>query len=367
MAAPHTTPRPPLTPAQKNVVYLVVTIIGALGAASFGSAYNAVSTWAAANGFHHPWSTLLPLVLDGAVVASLIGGVLFTSLGMHRWWMHLVSAGLAFPTVYLNWHAGDTKTSSIAHAAVAAVYIVFAEIGQWALRSWMRREGLLPRDVIRGSRWLVSPVQTFRIWMRMIKWEITSYAEALEAEKQRLRAVATARRLFGRRWRSKIGGDVRLSLSLGEATAEDIREHAERLAAERATRNAPRPVPPGPEQKPEERPERTVEQNPGPKPKRKTERPNPAPRSRPRSTGTAMSALSPDELRVLDRIRSDSNGTPSVRTITAGFRAEGLTIATAAAMELARELKADAGNPDRPGALDAALAGSQGGNGDDLI
>jgi hypothetical protein len=231
--AANTAPRPPLTPAQKRVIKVVVTIIGALGLASFGQAFTAVSGWAYRNGFIYPWADMLPLILDGAVVASLIGAVLFTSLNMHRWWMHFVSAGLAFPTIYLNWNAGSTQSSSVAHAAVAAVYIVFAEIGQWALRSWMRREGILPHDVIRGSRWLVAPVQTCRIKMRMIKWEISSYAEALDAEKQRLRAVATARREFGRRWRTKIGGDVRLGLSLGEITAEDIKALTSRLATER--------------------------------------------------------------------------------------------------------------------------------------
>jgi hypothetical protein len=372
MSAPrNATPRPPLTPAQKRVIKLVVAIIGVLGLASFGQAYSAVSGWAGAHGFHRPWSTTLPLILDGAVVASLMGAVLFTSLNMHRWWMHLVSLGLAFPTIYLNWSAGDTRTSSLAHAAVASVYIVFAEIGQWALRSWMRREGILPHDVIRGSRWLVAPVQTSRIKMRMIKWEISSYAEALDAEKKRLRAVATARRLFGRRWRSKIGGDVRLGLSLGEVDDAYIKALAFRLAAERGTRNAPPAVPTAaPRNVPtaaEHAEHSDAERAPSNPAERKTERSTAAPKPRPaRTTGTALAALTAEELLVLDRISGDNNGKPSVRAITAGFRAERLTISQAAALELARVLKADADNPDRAGALDSAIAARQGGNSDEL-
>jgi hypothetical protein len=317
---------------------------------------------------------MLPLILDGAVVASLIGAVLFTSLNMHRWWMHLVSVGLAFPTIYLNWNAGGTQSSSVAHAAVASVYIVFAEIGQWALRSWMRREGILPHDVIRGSRWLVAPVQTSRIKMRMIKWEISSYAEALDAEKQRLRAVATARRLFGRRWRSRIGGDVRLGLSLGEVDADHIKALAFRLAAERGTPSVPPTVPQSVPTVPQNVPpvaehaERNdTERVPSKRAERKPERS--AKPSTPRSAGnagTALTALTLAELLVLDRISGDNNGKPSVRAITAGFRAERLTIAQAAAMELARVLKADADNPDRAGALDSAISARREGDGNDL-
>lgn len=250
MSQPNATEkRPPLTTMQKRVVGVVVAITGLLGVASFGSSYQAVSNWAGGHNFTWPWGTMLPLILDGAVVASLTGAVLATSLNIHRWWMHLLSLLLASPTVYLNWQAGTAvghamqdRSGSIAHAAVACVYIVFAELGQWALRTWMRKEGILPHDVIRGLRWIVAPVQTSRIKIRMIKWEIPKYSEALEAEKERLRAVATARRLFGRRWRSKIGVDVRLKLSLGEVTAEHITALASRLATERRDTAAGTPV-----------------------------------------------------------------------------------------------------------------------------
>nr|WP_319273437.1 hypothetical protein [Streptomyces sp. ID03-2B] len=71
-------------------------------------------------------------------------------------------------------------------------------------------------DKIRASRWLLAFPSTFALWRRMTLWEVTSYADALTRERERLLARAELRERHGRRWRSQTPRRERVLLKLGE-------------------------------------------------------------------------------------------------------------------------------------------------------
>jgi hypothetical protein len=56
---------------------------------------------------------------------------------------------------------------------------------------------------VRWSRWLLPPIPTFRLWRKMILWEIRRYDDMIAAEQDRLVYQADLRMRFGRAWQWK--------------------------------------------------------------------------------------------------------------------------------------------------------------------
>jgi hypothetical protein len=56
---------------------------------------------------------------------------------------------------------------------------------------------------VRLTRWLLSPVPTFRLSRRMKLWELRSYEQVIKLEQERLVYQARLRSRFGRAWRRK--------------------------------------------------------------------------------------------------------------------------------------------------------------------
>ncbi len=109
-------------------------------------------------------------------------------------------------TVWLNVSAahGDI-TGMVMHAAMPILFITFIEAVRHAIR---RRAGIAAGTVREGvptARWLLAPFSTFRLWRRMILWQITSYPDALQAEQRRRHALALLDDHYGRKWKRKPG------------------------------------------------------------------------------------------------------------------------------------------------------------------
>ncbi len=56
---------------------------------------------------------------------------------------------------------------------------------------------------VRLTRWLLSPVPTFKLWRRMKLWELRSYEQVIKLEQDRLIYQARLQARFGRNWRRK--------------------------------------------------------------------------------------------------------------------------------------------------------------------
>src|SRR5690606_33950891 len=96
----------------------------------------------------------------------------------------------------------------VMHAAMPVLFITFIEAVRHAIR---RRAGIAAGTVREGvpvARWLLAPLSTFRLWRRMVLWQITSYPDALRAEQRRRHALALLDDHYGRKWKSKAPADV---------------------------------------------------------------------------------------------------------------------------------------------------------------
>jgi hypothetical protein len=168
------------------------------------------------------WAWLVPIVVDLTVFVFSGVDLVLARLDMGhplaRWTVYGATGG----TVWLNYSAGGTPAGRVAHVLMPAIWVVFVEL----MRHVVRRQTNLSigghRESIPAARWFLSPWPTLKLWRRMVLWRVNSYPRALDQEKMRLGAVATAREMHGRLWRYKISPLTRLQINLGELGAHDL-------------------------------------------------------------------------------------------------------------------------------------------------
>jgi hypothetical protein len=71
------------------------------------------------------------------------------------------------------------------------------------------------RQPIPIARWTLALPSAFRLWRRMVLWQITSYPAALEMEQRRLHALHRLATHFGENWRTRVPADITWMLDKG--------------------------------------------------------------------------------------------------------------------------------------------------------
>jgi hypothetical protein len=151
----------------------------AVAAMGYITSFDNLMTYAKKHGFLV--APALPIGLDLGIPALLLLDSLRPSAYL-RW----SAWGLTAFTVFANAAVtpGGGITSAVLHAVMPAVAVVFFETARHL------REDPSRMDRIRFARYAVSPVRTVRLRVRMIRWEVTSYADALRLESAILLARA---------------------------------------------------------------------------------------------------------------------------------------------------------------------------------
>ncbi|WP_314171483.1 DUF2637 domain-containing protein [Streptomyces winkii] len=209
---------PPFGKAEKALLVAVVpagVAVGGLGlATSFGSVARAAERWH----FASPW--MLPVGIDAAIPVFTAANLLLIRLDMRLSWVRWVPWALTFVTCWLNVAAGDSLSAKVAHGTMPLLWVGLSEVVAhvYAVRIGAATGARMER--IRKSRWLLAPRSTFALWRRMTLWEITSYREALEREKERQLARAGLRERYGHRWRREAPLRERVLLKLGDVAPD---------------------------------------------------------------------------------------------------------------------------------------------------
>ena len=169
------------------------------------------------------WAWLVPIVVDLTVFVfsgvDLVLARLDMSHPLARWTVYGATGG----TVWLNYAAGGSAAGRVAHVLMPSIWVVFVELMRHVVRRQVNLSTASHREPIPAARWFLSPWPTLKLWRRMVLWRINSYPRALDQEKMRLGAVATAREMYGRFWRFRISPLTRLQINLGEVGAGDLR------------------------------------------------------------------------------------------------------------------------------------------------
>ncbi|MFC9031226.1 DUF2637 domain-containing protein [Streptomyces arboris] len=215
---------PPLTRPEMGLAGFGALAAAGVGALGLISSFDAVSDAAAGWGFSEAW--MVPVGMDVAIPVFSVANLLLIRMDMPLAWVRFVPWVLTLVTCGLNVSAGQGLWAKVAHGTMPLLWVVFSEIGAHIYASRIGAVTGRRMDKIRASRWLLAFPSTFALWRRMTLWEVTSYADALTRERERLLARAELRERHGRRWRSQTPRRERVLLKLGELNPATEQEPA---------------------------------------------------------------------------------------------------------------------------------------------
>ncbi|RFS81816.1 DUF2637 domain-containing protein [Actinomadura spongiicola] len=241
----------PLTRAQKILAGVGgVFFAGLAGLGGYGS-------FASVRDVAEPWfgdqAWIVPAGVDLGILALVSVALLLEWLAMPMPALRWMAMAFTGATVWLNVSAahGDA-TGMVMHAAMPVLFVTFIEAVRHAIR---RRAGIAAgtvREGIPATRWMLAPLSTFRLWRRMVLWQITSYPQALVAEQRRRHALALLGAHYGRKWKAKAPADVVWMLRDGVMLDQALTRVTE-LTAPEPTVPEPRVPEPPPKKAPQKK------------------------------------------------------------------------------------------------------------------
>ncbi|GHG97375.1 DUF2637 domain-containing protein [Streptomyces lanatus] len=205
---------PPLTRPEMGLAGLGALAAAGVGALGLIASFDAVSEAAARWGFGEPW--MLPVGIDVAIPVFTVANLLLIRMDMALAWVRFVPWVLTLVTCGLNVAAGQGMWAKVAHGTMPLLWVVFSEIGAHIYAVRIGAVTGRRMEKIRFSRWVLAPLSTFALWRRMTLWEVTSYAVALERERERQLARADLRERYGRNWRRETPRRERVLLRMGD-------------------------------------------------------------------------------------------------------------------------------------------------------
>jgi hypothetical protein len=176
---------------------------------------------------HVPMPLLVPVGIDGGLVGTVLLDIMLTWTGYPVWWLRWLARLLTLGTVAANAAAGwpDPVATGL-HLAAPVMILAVVE----ATRSVLLRRSVPEvsrREPVPLARWILAPSSSFTLWRRMVLWQVTSYRDALDTEKRRLRALFRLRHKYGAEWTRHVPDDLAWMLHDGVLLEEALRQVAE--------------------------------------------------------------------------------------------------------------------------------------------
>ncbi|WP_371097140.1 DUF2637 domain-containing protein [Streptomyces sanglieri] len=196
---------------------LVATVAGGavlIAAIGFAGSYAAVRGLAERKHFGK-FALVFPIGIDAGIIVLLALDLLLSWMRMpfpllrHTAWL-LTAATIAFNAAA----AWPDPLGVGMHAVIPVLFVVVVEAARTAVGRLADITADRHIEPVRLSRWLLSPVPTFRLWRRMKLWELRSYEQVINLEQDRLIYQAHLQARFGRNWRRKAPVELRLPLRL---------------------------------------------------------------------------------------------------------------------------------------------------------
>jgi hypothetical protein len=195
-----------LSRAQRWAAGGVVLAAGCLLAYGVAGSYASVTHLASAHGV--PLPRLVPVGIDGGLVGTVLLDIVLTWTGFPVWWLRWLARFLTVAMITANGAAGwpDLVATGL-HLAAPVMILAVTEAARSVL---LRRPapGESRREPIPLARWLLAPWPTWKLWRRMVLWEITSYRVAINTEQRRMRALYQLRSRYGASWERQVPDDL---------------------------------------------------------------------------------------------------------------------------------------------------------------
>ncbi|MER5352606.1 DUF2637 domain-containing protein [Kitasatospora sp. NPDC002551] len=178
--------RPVLKPIHKWLIGGVAVGALIIAAIGFWGSYLAVRDIAFRKGMGD-FARIFPIGVDAGILVLL-------TLDLVLAWLR-IPFPLLRPTAWLFTVATIAFNASASwpdplgvgmHAVIPILFIIVSEAGRHSVARLARLSSDRSIDRIRLIRWVLAPVQTWRLWRRMQLWEIRSLDEAIHGEQARL-------------------------------------------------------------------------------------------------------------------------------------------------------------------------------------
>ncbi|WP_434594512.1 DUF2637 domain-containing protein [Streptomyces sp. A5-4] len=192
-----------LTRTHRILIGVVVTGAVLIAAIGFAGSYAAVRELAEQKGFGD-FSLVFPIGIDAGICVLLALDLLLTWMRIPFPLLRQTAWLLTIATIAFNGAASWPDPLGVGmHAVIPVLFVVSVEAARHAVGRIADITADKHMDGVRLTRWLLSPLPTFKLWRRMKLWELRSYEQVIKLEQDRLIYQARLQARFGRAWRRK--------------------------------------------------------------------------------------------------------------------------------------------------------------------
>ncbi|MFI6652021.1 DUF2637 domain-containing protein [Streptomyces sp. NPDC050529] len=205
-----------LTRTHRILIGLVVAGAVLIAAIGFAGSYAAVRELALEKGFGN-FSLVFPIGIDAGICVLLSLDLLLTWLRIPFPLLRQTAWLLTAATIAFNGAAAWPDPLGVGmHAVIPVLFVVSVEAARHAVGRIADITADKHMEGVRLTRWLLSPIPTFKLWRRMKLWELRSYEQVIKLEQDRLIYQARLQARFGRSWRRKAPVESLMPLRLAK-------------------------------------------------------------------------------------------------------------------------------------------------------
>ncbi|MFJ9765051.1 DUF2637 domain-containing protein [Streptomyces erythrochromogenes] len=203
-----------LTRTHRILIGVVVAGAVVIAGIGFAGSYAAVRELAEKKGFGS-FSLVFPIGIDAGICVLLALDLLLTWLRIPFPLLRQTAWLLTAATIAFNGAASWPDPLGVGmHAVIPILFVVTVEAARHAVGRIADITADRHMEGVRITRWLLSPVPTFKLWRRMKLWELRSYEQAIGMEQDRLIYQARLQARYGRFWRQKAPVEALMPLKL---------------------------------------------------------------------------------------------------------------------------------------------------------
>ncbi|MET9674952.1 DUF2637 domain-containing protein [Streptomyces sp. NPDC006482] len=203
-----------LTRTHRILIGLVIAGALIIAGIGFAGSYAAVRELAVDKGFG-TFSYFFPIGIDAGICVLLALDLLLTWLRIPFPLLRQTAWVLTAATIAFNGAAAWPDPLGVGmHAVIPILFVVSVEAARHAVGRIADITADKHMEGVRLTRWLLSPVPTFRLWRRMKLWELRSYEQVIKLEQERLIYQARLQARYGRSWRRKAPVEALMPLRL---------------------------------------------------------------------------------------------------------------------------------------------------------
>ncbi|MGP3635482.1 DUF2637 domain-containing protein [Streptomyces sp. 24-1644] len=192
-----------LTRTHRILIGIVIAGAVLIAAIGFAGSYAAVRELAVEKGFGS-FSYVFPIGIDAGICVLLALDLLLTWMRIPFPLLRQTAWLLTAATIAFNGAAAwPDPLGTGMHAVIPILFVVSVEAARHAVGRIADITADKHMEGVRLTRWLLSPIPTFKLWRRMKLWELRSYEQVIKLEQDRLIYQARLQARYGRSWRRK--------------------------------------------------------------------------------------------------------------------------------------------------------------------